>query len=208
MKKVTCNLILVLFFSSLAVHAGGDPQAGKQKSATLCSACHGPDGNSINPAWPSLAGQNERYLLSQMRTFKEGNKGFRKSANSVQMYAMVAGLSEQDMQDLAAYYSAQLPKTGVAQDELAIKGQAIYRGGNMSTGLPACIACHGPAGEGNEAAGFPAVAGQHAQYSYEQLKAFHADERSNIKMNELIRRMSDEEMRAVAQYMQGLYAGE
>lgn len=211
MKKTMClSLVLMLSMLYLPAYAEGDLEAGKQKSV-ICAACHGSDGNSPAPLWPQLAGQHEQYLIRQMQIFKAGSEGGRKTINSTQMYGMVAALSEQDMADIATYFSAQPRKTGVANDELVVRGKAIYRGGNLDTGLPACMACHGPAGEGNAVAGFPAVAGQHAQYSYDQLKAFHAGERTsdpNDMMRELVRKMSDEEMRAVAQYMQGLYSGE
>lgn len=185
----------------------GNPEAGQQK-AMVCAACHGADGNSVNPIWPKIAGQDERYFIEQLKAFKQGPEGPRRAANAALMYPMAANLSEQDMADLAAYFSRQEMSLGVADDELALQGQAIYRGGNSKTGLPACSGCHGPAGEGNPAAAYPELSGQHAQYIYDQLQALRSGKRSgdpNAMMQDVAKLMSDEEMRAVAQYTQGLY---
>jgi cytochrome c553 len=185
----------------------GDPEAGLAKAA-VCAACHGVDGNSVNPAWPKIAGQGESYFINQLQAFKQGLAGPRRSPNSALMYGMVATLSEQDMADLAAYYAQQKINLGAADDALSQKGEAIYRGGNIEFGSAACIGCHGPSGKGNPPAGFPALAGQHAQYVYDQLQAFHQELRSgdaNSMMRHMVRRMSTEEMRAVAEYVQGLH---
>lgn len=186
----------------------GDPEAGRQMAAEVCVACHGVDGNSMNPIWPKIAGQGERYFIEQLKAFKQGSQGPRRSANAALMYPIAANLSEQDMADLAAYFSRQKMSLGVADDELALQGQAIYRGGNSDTGLAACIGCHGPAGEGNPAAGYPELSGQYAQYVYDQLQAFRSGKRDgdpNAIMQNLVDRMSDDEMRAVAEYTQGLF---
>jgi cytochrome c553 len=191
----------------LAEELQGDAEAGRKK-AQVCAACHQADGNSVNPIWPKIAGQGKRYFISQLKAFKEGAKGQRQGANAAMMYPMVSGLSEQDMADLAEYFSSQKISLGTASDELAKKGAAIYQGGNADFGSAACIGCHGPGGNGNPAAGFPALAGQHATYTYNQLKAFHDGTRSgdpNSMMRHMVRKMSDDEMRAVAEYIQGLY---
>lgn len=200
----------ILLFSA-AVLAGeltGDPEAGRKKAET-CAACHGADGNSnINPAWPKIAGQSERYFISQLKAFQQGAAGPRQGANAALMYPMAAPLREQDMADLAAYFSSQKISLGAADDAAAKKGAAIYQGGNADFGSAACIGCHGPGGRGNPAAGFPALGGQHATYTYNQLKAFHDGTRSgdpNGMMRNMVRKMSDEEMQAVAEYIQGLY---
>ena len=185
----------------------GDAEAGQTKSA-ICLACHGADGNSVNPDWPKIAGQGERYFITQLRAFKQGAAGSRRSPNAALMYGIAAGLSEQDMADLAAYYAQEKISLGVADDNLARKGEAIYRGGNIEFGSAACIGCHGPSGKGNPAAGFPAVSGQHAQYVYSQLQAFHQGQRTgdiNSTMRKMVRKMSNEEMQAVAEYIQGLH---
>lgn len=211
MKKA---LTAVAFVASLAGTAGapaadetplmegGDPATGKSLSQT-CMACHGPKGNSPQGQWPNIAGQHAGYLYKQLRDFKRGEE----RANA-QMAGMVAGLSEQDMRDLAAYYATQPQKTMGASDEALVeRGRKIYLGGIPSKGVTACVACHGPTGRGNPAAGYPDVGGQWAQYLTQQLKLFRSGERANDRqamMRSLAAEMSDEEMRAVAEYMAGL----
>ncbi|HSJ48677.1 MAG TPA: c-type cytochrome [Gammaproteobacteria bacterium] len=180
--------------------AAGDAAAGKTKSAS-CVACHGADGNSMNPEWPTLAGQHPDYLVKQLRNFKDGDR------NNALMSPMAAPLSDQDMQDLAAYYASQTAKPGQADPDLVEQGRQLYRGGNMSTGVAACIACHGPMGAGNPPANFPALAGQHAAYTVNQLKAFKRGERANDAgkmMQNIAAKMSEAEMQAVASYIQGM----
>ena len=195
-------LLTVLLLPPLVAQAAGDVGAGAKKSQT-CAACHGADGNSINPVWPSLAGQHAEYIQKQLQDFKNGTR------QNAQMSPMAANLVEQDMQDLAAYFSSQKIKTGTADPGLIESGQKLYRAGNKDTGVPACMACHGPDGRGNPAARYPAVGGQHAAYTQAQLKAFREGTRSNDP-NEIMRtiaaRMTDDETRAVSEYMQGLHA--
>ena len=205
--------IVATFFAFLfmpAVSAAeliGDAEAGKAKSA-ICGTCHGADGNSVMPQWPKIAGLGQRYFIAQLNAFKLGAKGSRQSAIAAMMYPMVNNLSEQDMADLAAYFQTQERTLGVADEKLVAKGEAIYRGGNPDFGSAACIGCHGPSGNGNPAAGFAAVSGQHAEYVYNQLQAFHDDKRKgdpNGMMRNMVRKMSNEEMKAVAEYIQGLH---
>lgn len=180
--------------------AAGDASAGKAKANT-CAGCHGADGNSTNPAWPKLAGQHPGYLVKQLKDFKAGDR------ENATMAPMAAALSEQDMQDLAAYYAAQQIQYGEADPELVELGEQIYRGGNKASGVSACMACHGPAGKGNPAANFPALAGQHAAYTEIQLKAFRSGARANdygSMMRNVAARMTDAEIKAVASYIQGL----
>ncbi|BAZ92771.1 cytochrome c subfamily [Thiohalobacter thiocyanaticus] len=180
--------------------AAGDASAGKEKSST-CVACHGADGNSANPEWPKLAGQHPDYLVKQLKEFKAGER------ENQTMAPMAAPLSEQDMQDLAAYYAAQQIQYGEADPDLVELGEQIYRGGNKASGVSACMACHGPAGKGNPAANFPALAGQHATYTGIQLKAFRSGARANdygSMMRNVAARMTDAEIKAVASYIQGL----
>lgn len=207
-----CLKLFVLLAATAVSHAmaAGDVDAGKEKSQP-CAACHGPDGNSPSGEWPSLAGQGEKYLVEQIQAFKAGDR------QNALMAPMVANLSEQDMADLAAYFSAQTIKVGQADPELVEQGERIYRGGVVADGVPACSGCHGPAGEGVEAAGFPALAGQHAQYLEIQLKAFRAAGRGDLGDNvvkrtndpqEMMRtvaaKMSDAEIKAVASFLNGL----
>ncbi len=181
----------------------GDIQAGKGKTQT-CVACHGTDGNSTVPNWPKIAGQYENYLVKQLREFRAGEKGPRYEAS---MYAMVANLSDQDIADLAAYYASEKQTMGKAQNAYVELGQKIYRGGNLQTGATACLACHGPEGQGNEAAKYPKLAGQHAVYIENQLHAFKEGKRKNSPsemMESISHRLSDEEMKAVSSYIEGL----
>ena len=185
---------------SAAPAVAADAAAGKTKAAA-CASCHGADGNSANPEWPSLAGQHEKYLIKQLAEFKDGTR-----ANPL-MSPMAAGLSEQDMADLAAYFSSQPLKGGEADPELVALGEKIYRGGNATTGVAACMACHGPAGMGNPLANFPRLSGQHAAYTVLQLKAFRAGDRTNdagLMMRNIASRMTDAEIQAVASYIEGL----
>lgn len=178
--------------------AAGDPEAGKAKAA-VCAACHGVDGNSANPEWPKLAGQGAPYLYQQLKAFKEG-----KRQNAI-MQGQVATLSEQDMRDLAAYYASQQIQVGAASPEAVTLGERLYRGGNADKGIPACMGCHGPAGGGNPAAMYPALGGQHAQYTINQLKAYAEGQRHQPMMSDIAARLSTKEMEDVASYIQGLY---
>ena len=179
----------------------GDPAAGQQKSA-VCAACHGPDGNSTNPTWPKLAGQHVEYTEKQLHDFRD------KHRDNAQMSPMATPLSDPDIADLAAYFASQTGSTGVARTEYLELGEKIYRAGNPRTGLPSCMACHGPNGVGNGAAGYPAIAGQHAEYTAIQLKAFKAEQRANDKdsiMRTIAGKMTLKEIEAVSDYIQGLH---
>ncbi len=202
MKKV---LMLVLSGLAISVAAsawaeGGNAEAGKTKSAT-CAACHGADGNSVNPEWPKLAGQHPNYLLKQLMNFKNDERV------NPSMSPMAKPLSDQDMADLAAYYSSQVMKSGEADQSKVALGEQIYKGGNNATGVAACAACHGPTGSGNPAANFPAINGQHAAYTKNQLNAFRKGERANDAgkmMRNIAAGMTDAEIEAVSEYIAGL----
>jgi len=194
----------MLVFFSLHAFAGGDAAAGKAKSA-ICTACHGVDGNSAVPNWPRLAGQHEQYLVRQVQLIKSG-------ARSVpEMIGIVPGLSDQDIEDISAYFSAQKAGGGVADESEVTLGERIYRAGNAESGVPACMSCHGPAGEGNPLAGYPALAGQHAVYTRKMVTGFRAGENwgegdaPSLIMNGSAGELTDEEIEAVASYIQGLY---
>lgn len=195
---------LFAFSTALAAvpaSATGDLAAGKSKAAA-CAACHGADGNSANPEWPKLAAQHDKYLVKQLTNFKAGER------NNAMMAPMAAGLSEQDMADIAAYYASQTMSTGTADPKLVAEGEKLYRGGNATSGVAACIACHAPNGMGNPQANFPRLSGQHAAYIVNQLKAFRAGERANDAgkmMQNIAARMTDAEMQAVASYIEGLH---
>ena len=183
-----------------ATHAAGNAEAGKAKSAT-CAACHGVDGNSAAPNFPKLAGQHADYLYKQLKQYKSGDR------NNAVMAGMVAALTEEDMADLAAFYAAQKPTIGIAAEDQIALGESIYRAGNAASGVSACAACHGPAGVGNPMANFPRLSGQHAPYTAEQLKYFRSGTRANdaaSMMRGIAKKMTDTEIEAVSQYIQGL----
>ncbi len=200
MKKLLFAVSVISCIAAAPALSAGDAAAGKTKAAT-CAGCHGADGNSPAPNFPKLAGQHASYILKQLQDFKSGK---RKDAT---MTAMVAPLSDQDMENLAAYFSSQKVKPGkTAEDKLEL-GQMVYRAGNASSGVAACAACHSPTGSGNPQAKFPALKGQHAQYVVKQLKDFRSGTRSNdpgSMMRGVAAKMSDAEIEAVAQYVQGL----
>jgi cytochrome c553 len=204
--SITVTLLASMMLSQ--VHAAtdtksaGDPEAGKVKSAS-CAACHGADGNSLNPEWPKLAGQHEDYMVKQLLYFHSGER-----VNDT-MKGMVEGLSEQDAQDLAAYFSSQEVKFGTADPALVQLGEKIYRSGNAESGVAPCMGCHGPSGAGNPGANYPALRGQHAAYVEIQLHGFAEGKRVNensVKMMQILAsRMTNREIRAVASYIQGLH---
>ncbi|MER2526975.1 MAG: c-type cytochrome [Candidatus Competibacter denitrificans] len=201
MKKfVVIAATCALLGSATAALAAGDATAGKAKSAT-CAACHNADGNSANPQYPKLAGQGADYLLKQLQDYKAGVR-----VNPI-MAGMVAPLSPQDMEDLAAYFASQQVARAAADPALAPQGEALFRGGNLTSGVSACAACHGTVGAGNPLAKFPAIAAQHAEYLQLQLKAFRAMERANDAgqmMRSIAAKMTDPEIKAVSSYIQGL----
>ena len=166
----------------------------------LCVACHGVDGNSPQPAHPKLAGLQPEYLLKQLRDYK---KGARKSEV---MAPMVKELAEDDMASLAAYYAEQKPKPGEARDaKLVEAGRKLYDNGIPDVGLPSCSGCHYPDGMGTPR--FPRVAGQHAEYTYQQLKDFASGKRENdrgLAMQSVANRMNDQQMKAVSEYIAGM----
>lgn len=182
----------------------GDASAG-QAQAAVCTACHGPDGNSVVPQWPNLAGQHAAYLVRQMELIQSGARPV------PEMAAIVAGLGEADFRNLAAYFSAQSPKVGVADESLVETGRRIYQAGNAETGVPACMACHGPIGEGNPLAGYPALAGQQPVYTANLLTRFRDGEHwgeedaPSLVMVGVASRLSDREIEAVASYIHGLH---
>jgi cytochrome c553 len=184
----------------------GDPAKAQPIVQQVCAACHGTDGNSPLPANPSLAGQHAEYTLRQLASFKPQGAKLAERNNPVMM-GMVANLSAGDMRNLAAYFAAQKPAARAARDpELVKAGQAIYRGGIMQKGVAACSSCHAPNGAGIPAQ-FPRIAGQHAEYTEAQLKAFRSGERANDP-NRMMRvvagRLTDREIKAVAEYVAGL----
>jgi len=204
-------LLLAAVAGTLAAAAFAQAPAGKpdlergQKIASeVCIACHGPNGNSVVPANPSLAGQPAEYITLQLAHFKSGLR-----VNPI-MQGMAATLQPDDMKAIGIYYSQQKPNGQAAKDPaLVTAGQKLFRGGDTATGIPACSACHSPNGAGL-AKNYPRLAGQHADYTYAQLKAFKAGERGADKdangtiMVTIAARMSDAQMKAAAEYTSGL----
>ena len=185
----------------------GDAAKGKEIATTVCVACHGADGNSPTAANPKLAGQHAGYLFKQMKNFKAGPDGKSERVNAI-MNGMIAPYTEEQMKDLAAYFSSQKQNGGEAKNRETLDlGKKLYRAGDASKGLPACAACHGPTGSGLPVQ-FPRIAGQFQEYTEAQLKAFRNSERTNDpnKMMQMVAiKMTDAEIRAVADYIAGLH---
>jgi cytochrome c553 len=180
----------------------GSVDAGRAKSAT-CAACHGVDGNSVTPDWPSLAGQHTAYIVRQLKAFKGGDRV------NVTMKPFADMLTDQDMADVAAYFAAQKPVPKGADPALVNLGQQIYRGGVPQRGIAACIACHGPSGDGNPLAAYPRISGQHATYVVRTLGEYASGtRRSDVDLNQMMRNeaslLRDDEIKALASYVQGL----
>ncbi|MBZ9784018.1 cytochrome c4 [Pseudomonas sp. REP124] len=209
MNKLIVSLLLTVGISGAAYAAGepvkpGDAAAGQAKAA-VCGACHGPDGNSMAPNFPKLAGQGERYLTKQLHDIKSGKR------TVLEMTGLLTNLSDQDLADLAAYFASQKGSVGAADPKIVARGEALFRGGDLAKGMPACTGCHSPNGAGNAAAGFPHLGGQHAQYVAKQLTDFRKEEggRNNDgdtkPMQSIAKKMSDEDIAAVSSYIQGLH---
>ena len=189
--------------------SSGDAAAGESK-VMMCAGCHGGDGNSVVPSFPKLAGQGEKYLTKQLKDVKYGR---RKIAS---MTGILDSFSEQDLSDMAAFYASKEMQISGAQEENLQLGEAIYRGGNIETGVPACTGCHSPSGQGNRPAGYPMLGGQYAQYTAKQLRAWRTgahdpeneDARNNDGDTKIMRgvaeHMSDIEIDAVANFIAGL----
>lgn len=185
---------------------GIDVAKGQQTAAQICVGCHGLDGNSPTSANPKLAGQHAAYLYKQLTNFKVADGKVAERPNPI-MGGMVAALTDDDMRNVAAWYAGQVQKNEPAKGKDTIEqGRKLYRAGDSSKGLPACAACHGPAGGGIPAQ-YPRIAGQFAEYTQAQLKAFRAGERANDPnrmMRAVALRMTDAEIKAVSDYVAGL----
>ena len=176
----------------------GDAAAGKNKAAA-CGGCHGMDGNSFVPTFPKLAGQNEAYIVNQLKAFKANDT----RKNDI-MLGMAAGLSEQDMADIGAYFQGQRVSAAAPFDAAkAAAGLELYKGGDLQKGIPACQSCHGPTGAGMAGIGYPQIGGQYVDYTLAQLKAFKEGSRSNDDkriMRDIVAQLSDEQLEALANY--------
>ena len=206
MNKLLVSLLLTLGVAGIAQAAAtavvGDAAAGQAKTA-VCGACHGPDGNSMAPNFPKLAGQGDRYLLKQLHEIKDGKR------QVLEMTGLLTNLNDQDLADIAAYYSSQKNSVGAADPALVARGEALFRGGDLQKGMPACTGCHSPDGQGNAAAGFPHLGGQHASYIEKQLTDFREGERTNdgdsMIMRGIAAKLSTKDIKALASYIQGLH---
>jgi cytochrome c553 len=212
MKKSFLSIICLLAaFSANQALAAGDAAAGESKVA-MCAGCHGSDGNSMVPSFPKLAGLGEKYMTAQLRMIKSGERVI------VEMTGILDASTDQDLQDMAAFYDSKAMVISGAQDitlvgisdpgEALDFGENVYRGGNMKTGVAACTGCHSPSGKGNNPAGYPALGGQYADYIEKQLLAYRRGERvsgENAKiMQGVAANLSDKEIKAVANYISGL----
>ena len=202
MKKIVIAVLSAAFVGLLPnlLLAQGDAAAGQAKSA-LCATCHGADGNSQLAMNPKLAGQGARYLVKQLQDFKSGAR------NNATMAAMVISLSDQDMEDIAAWYASQQTTLQGADPESVELAQRLYRAGNSEIAVAACSACHSPTGKGNAPAGFPSLSGQHPEYTLQQLKGFRSGARQNdgsAMMRTIVERLTDKELEALASYVSGL----
>jgi cytochrome c553 len=204
MKLQRLALSMVLGGLALSSPALGDGSAEEgQAKAGPCVACHGVNGNSANPQWPSLAGQNGPYIIKQLKAFKAGDR------QDPLMTPMATPLTDDDIQDLAAHFQAQTPTGLEAEPSKVAEGQRLYRGGDPVAGIAACTSCHGPNGRGMAAASFPSIRGQHATYVATQLKAYRSgarktDQAQNQMMRNVANRLTDSQIDAVAAYVQGL----
>jgi len=199
--RVVIVAVLIAAAPPVIVSADGNAEAGAAKAA-ICSACHGPNGHSINPLWPNLAGQHASYTFEQVKAIQKGEKRVNPT-----MQPLVANMADEDIRDIAAYYATQTEAGLEADPSYWKSGEKIYRGGIAGRNVPACVACHGPIGRGNEPGKFPALRAQHAQYTLKQLQDYKSGARKTGPggiMQTIAGRLSEEDMRDLASYIQGL----
>jgi cytochrome c553 len=203
-------VVLLSVVLAPAALARGNAEAGAAKAA-VCAACHGANGNSVNPEWPNLAGQSARYVAEQLKLFRAGHR------NNAVMYPLAMALTDEDIADLSAYFATLTP-TGLEADPATYKaGEALYRGGDRARNIPSCTSCHGPVGLGNSAAGYPALRAQHSTYTLKQLADYASEQRyvdiatgnptksmNGHMMTTIAKRLSEDDTRALASYIQGL----
>jgi cytochrome c553 len=203
--KFAASAMIFLMAANPAIAANlaqGSAEDGKGKSLT-CSACHGADGNSVNPMWPNIAEQHSNYVFEQLQAFKTGTR------SDILMSAQTLALAEQDMRDLAAYFESQQAAARPVADPATVdSGEQLYRGGDEAAGIPACVACHGPTGRGNPAASYPSLRGQYATYTAKQLRDYASGARKSDGptkvMRDIAQRLSEKDIVDIASYVQGL----
>ncbi len=185
-----------------SVKEKGDAEAGKQL-VSACSACHGADGNSLAGIWPSLAGQNYKYLLKQLRLVKSGDREI------IEMVGQLDNLSDQDLKDISSFYSVQNNTIGQVEKDKLDLGRKLYYSGNLDKGVPACTACHSPRGLGNAPAAYPLLSGQQPDYVSKALKDYRSGERSNEDPSKIMiaiaYKLDDNEIEALSSFVHGLH---
>ncbi|MGD8112402.1 c-type cytochrome [Vibrio sp. TRT 21S02] len=205
MKKLA---LIFTLLASCSVWAQGSIEAGKAKSQT-CVACHGADGNSQLAMYPSLAGQHAKYIEKQLKDLKLGmTSGGKQGRYDPVMSGMAMPLSEEDMADLAAYYASLPLAHNTTPENVVERGKVLYSAGDMERGLTACIACHGPRGDGTELSGFPKISGQHADYIKAQLLKFRDGSRNNdmnAMMRDIAKKLTDDDIETLSKYVGGLH---
>lgn len=214
MSKVWLALQITAGLSGWAVAAHAAPLSapdatrGQAVVAQTCAACHGADGNSAAETFPKLAGQHAGYIVKQLGDFKAPAAGGQAARVNPIMVGMASALSDQQVVDVAAYFSAQTPQPGESHDKDTFAlGQKIYRGGIADKGVPACAGCHGPTGQGIPST-YPRLSGQWAAYTAAQLTAFTQGpgaRDNSVPMHTIASRLSDSEIKAVADYISGLH---
>ncbi|MBF8778723.1 c-type cytochrome [Pseudomonas fulva] len=205
MNTLFASLLLTLGVAGMAAAAQpieGNATAGRAKSM-VCGACHGPDGNSLAANFPKLAGQGEPYLRKQLDDIKSGKRVV------LEMTGMLAPFDDQDLADIAAWFASQKGSIGAADPNLVERGRGLFNGGDLETGMPACIGCHAPDGAGLALASFPRLGGQHSQYVAKQLTDFREGTRVNdgdaMIMRTIAARLSNKDIEALSSYIQGLH---
>ena len=210
MKKIALSLTILLgaLSASNATAFDGDVNAGKEKSAT-CAACHGPDDNAPVTIYPKIAGQHADYIYKQLQEFKLGmTSGGKEGRMDPVMSGMAMPLSDQDMKDLAAYFSSLNMSEGTTPKDVVEVGQQLYKAGDAERGIPACAACHGPRGNGTSLAKFPKVSFQHPEYIKSQLEKFRDGTRNNDlngMMQDIAKKLTDKDIEVLSKYLGGLH---
>ena len=193
---------LIIIASTFLLFGAGNPDSGKDKVA-VCAGCHGADGNSLVGIWPSLAGQNENYLLKQLRLVKSGDRVI------ASMIGLLDNLDDKDLQDIAAFYQSKTNTVGVVDETKVDLGRKLYYAGNLEKGVPACSACHSPKGLGNAPAAYPLLSGQQPDYVSKALKDYRSGERINEEPSKIMAaiayKLDDTEIDALSSFVHGLY---
>jgi cytochrome c553 len=201
----------IIFISSILLVGAGDAPSVKEKGdaetgkelVSACSACHGADGNSLAGIWPSLAGQNYKYLLNQLRLVKSGDREI------IEMIGQLDNLSDQDLKDISAFYSVQSNVIGQVEKDKLELGRKLYYSGNLEKGVPACTACHSPRGLGNAPAAYPLLSGQQPDYVTKALKDYRSGKRLNEDpskiMIDIAYKLDDNEIEALSSFVHGLH---